>query len=426
MDLAITTLLLLTALICTIRTRFIQFRRFGSAMRCFSAESTGKGAVSPFQAAATSLAATIGTGNIAGVAGAILLGGPGTVFWMWISALVGMAAKYTEIFFGMRYRTENVIGPMAYIEHGLEHRWQPMAFAYAGFCAIACLTMGNLVQVNTVAEAAVSLFHSLPSVSRIPNVLVCAAVGGVTALAVGLVEYGGAKRVGRVAALLVPFMSLLYLLGAGVLLWVNRSRLLPAFHAIFSDVFNPKAFLVGISRGTFSHEAGLGTAAIAHGYAATDNNHRQALYGIFEVFFDTILICTVTALAVLVSGIPLVSIGEARNSALVIDAFATFFGASAAAAGISISLLLFAFSSIISFSLYGSFCATYLFGTAGGKMYRVLFLPLLIIGACTRVTVVWQLAEWCNMALAVINSAALLGLLFRPQRSHEYTIKTIL
>ncbi|MEG1524922.1 MAG: amino acid carrier protein [Clostridia bacterium] len=406
-------LLLATAGYCTCRTRFIQFRRFLPALKHAIPHRKSTHGVSPFQAAATSLAATIGTGNIAGVAGAILLGGPGTIFWMWITALLGMSTKYVEIYFGMRLRTKTLIGPMAYIRNGLQPGMHWLAALYAAVCALSCLCMGNLVQVNAVAEAAITFTQSVSMHTNLSPTFLAAAVGTCTAIAVGVVQFGGAKRTGQAAAILVPFMSGLYMLGALIVIVANLSALPGAFSAIIRGAWSMRAFLVGVARGMFTHEAGLGTAAIAHGSADTDEAHGQALYGVFEVFLDTIVICTLTALAILVSGIPIIAVDTAKNSALVIDAFGSVFGQTTAAACICVSLALFAFSSILSFSLYGATCMSSLFGSRAGTLYQIFFLPLLVVGACIRVSAAWQLAEWANMGIGLINSAALVLLMHR-------------
>ena len=398
-------LLLLTALRCTTRTRFVQFRRFCSALAAPFRKGAACGGVSPFEAAATSLASTIGTGNIAGVAGAILLGGPGTVFWMWVTALPGMAAKYVEIYFGMRCREGALIGPMAYIRKLLPRGMGLLAPLYAAICAVSCLTMGNLVQINAASEAVAALAESVSG--RSPALLPLA-VGVTGAAAVGAVQYGGARRVGKAAAFLVPVMSCLYIVCSLLAILTNLPRLPGAFAAILKGAWTPKAFLMGVSRGMFSHEAGLGTAAVAHASADTDNAHGQALYGIFEVFFDTLVICTLTALAVLCTDGSQPG-GDAGR--LVINAFSGLLGTVGAGIVVSLSLILFAFSSILSFSLYGSLCAGYLLGKKGAAAYRLVFLPLIALGACLKVSAAWKLADVSNMALAVVNSVALLFLL---------------
>lgn len=403
-------LLLCGGCYCTAQTRFIQFRRMKSALRGALDLRTSKNGVSPFSAMATSLAATIGTGNIAGVAGAILLGGPGTIFWMWMSALVGMASKYADIYFGIRFRTQDCIGPMAYMSRGLPKGFRWMGTAYAFCCMGACLCMGNLVQINALVEAgrtALTAF-GVPGADAFWPGLV---IGGGVAAIVAVVQFGGAKRVGRIASMLVPFMSVAYILGATAMIVFHARALPSACRAIVAHAFEPRAFLVGIARGTFTHEAGLGTAAIAHGCADTKTAHKQALYGVFEVFFDTLVICTLTALAILTSGVGWEMRGQAENSAYVIEAFGTVMGEKWAAACIAVSLALFAFSSILSFSYYGGVCAKYVFGTRGERGFRAVFPAFLVLGALLRVALVWRLAEWANQCMALLNMTALAMLL---------------
>lgn len=417
METAVALMMFLACCYCTWQTRFVQFTRLPQALRGAFDTGGGVSGVSPFSAMATSLAATIGTGNIAGVAGAILLGGPGAIFWMWASALVGMAAKYADIYFGMRYRTQKCIGPMAYMSCGLPAHMQPLARIYAVCCMVACLCMGNLVQVNALTEAVRTALsaYGLPAADALWPRL---ALGVFLAAVVGFVQLGGAQRVGRVASLLVPGMSALYVVGAAAVIALHYRALPAAFAAILAGACEPRAFLVGIARGTFTHEAGLGTAAIAHASAETDNAHRQALYGVFEVFFDTLVICSLTAFAVLVSGVSLDSSVQERNSALVIEAFATLLDQRAAALGIAVALALFAVSSILSFAYYGSVCARYAAKNHGARAYPYAFLLCILAGSFLRISLAWRLAEWANLSMAVINMTALVTLLRRQRPKH--------
>lgn len=418
-------LLVLSAAYCTLQVRFVQFRRFPGALRAFFSRgsATAEG-VTPFQACATSLAATIGTGNIAGVAGAMLLGGPGAVFWMWISALLGMGSKYLEIYFAVRYASarggaQTGVGPMRYITQGLGARYRPLACVYAVFCLAAALTMGNVVQVQTLAEGFTTLLvpaaSAAPSARSIP--LGC---GVAVAALLAPALFGGATRIGRVAAALVPFMSALYLL-CSLALIASRIHALPeALLSIVGGAFCPRAvlggaagasfgatFRVGIARGVFTHEAGIGTAALAHGSVLGADAHRQALYGVFEVFLDTLVLCTVTALVVLTSGISLDYGNGNVNGALVIEAFSVLFGRRIAAAFIAVSLALFAFSSVMSFSLYGSHCARFLFGKRAVPVYRLAFLACCAFSFCVPTYAAWRAAEWANALTAIVNTVAL-------------------
>lgn len=418
-------LLLSAAVLFTLRTRAVQFRRFRGSFRAFFSASGRTDGVSPYQASATSLAATIGTGNIAGTAGAILLGGEGAVFWMWISALFGMAAKYLEIYFAIRFAPKEAGAhgsPMQYIERGLGQKFRPLAIIYALFCLLAALTMGNCVQMVTLCEGVVSLFSVWnPSLSERGLLLVSVGAALCSALIVLPVLLGGAKRTGQVTAALVPVMSAFYILFALALILWRIDRLPNALYRIFYGAFHPRAllggaagigiqktFALGISRGVFTHESGVGTAALAHGSVKGADKHRQALYGIFEVFLDTIVLCTLTALAILVSGVALDYGNANQNGALVINAFAVLLGSRAASAFIAISLVLFALSSIISFSLYGRICADYLLGKRSRAVYIAAFTLLCAASSVLPIARVWQAGEWMNCLAGVVNAVAML------------------
>lgn len=427
MEIAIALLLLAAGAYFTIRTRFVQVRRFFASLAAFFRMEKGDDGrnVSPFEAAATALAATIGTGNIGGVAGALLTGGPGAVFWMWISALLGMALKYAEILFAVRFRQKGPDGwyggPMFYIERGLSKRWHFLAPAFALCGALAALGMGNLAQVNTVAESAITLFGALTGgVSAAGVSRISFAVGITVAGMIAVAVLGGSKRVGRVAALLVPLMSVLYIGGALLVVFGRPEQILPSLQMIVRSAFKPQAALggaigislretlrIGVSRGVFTHEAGLGTSAIAHAAADAKTPQKQALYGIFEIFLDTIVMCTLTALAILVSGVTLDYGNNAVAGSLVSHAFATRFGDTGASLFLSLSLLLFAFTSMLSFSLYGSQCAAYLFGRRAIKPYLFLFVALCVFGAMMPLALAWRISELLNMLMAVPNLIAL-------------------
>ncbi len=425
-------ILLLAAVVFSFRTRFVQFRRFGAALRQPLRPTRGAGgAVSPFEAAATSLAATIGTGNIAGVAGAILLGGPGAIFWLWVSSALGMGLKYAEVVIAMRYRRRGVDGqwrggPMYCIALGLPKRYGFLATVFSLCGMLAALGMGDLVQVNTVSESAQALYAAIAAGGTEGALFSVRLVTGlVTAALLFLVLSGGAQRVGRAAAMLVPFVSALYLLLCMVLLVGNAAALPGALRDIVVGAFAPQAvlggaagfgfltvFRVGLSRGVFSHEAGLGTSAIAHSSAEGASPREQGLYGVFEVFFDA-LICTITALAVLVCGIRLPYGNAELNSTLVIQAFATQFGEALSAGFLALSLLLFAFSSMTSFALYGARCAEFLFGSGVQRAYYAVFLLLTVLGALLPRSTAWEIADWLNAAMAIPNLTAMTLLLRR-------------
>ena len=402
-------LLLVCGSALTLRLRFVQFRRPFYALRTLRHKS--ENGVSPFEALATSLGGCIGTGNIAGVAGAILLGGPGALVWMWLSAIICAASKYAEIYYAQRLGGS----PMDYMANGLPRFLRFLAPLYALVCMITSLCMGNLVQANATAEAMGSMFSG--DSARLVTGLCLAAL-------TALVTFGGAKRVGRSAAFLVPFMSILYLLGSLVIIGVNISALPGALYAIAEGAVRPRAltggvagflttFRVGMARGVFTHEAGMGTAALAHGAVRAKNPHTQALLGVFEVFFDTIVICSFTGLAILVSGVPLPYGDASVNGTLVIDAFSAVLGGKAAGILIAAALSLFALTTILSFSLFGTICAERLFGQKARLPFRLVFCVLLVVGALISPAFAWRATEVLTLLMALVNGSALMVLTFR-------------
>lgn len=429
------TILLLAAVTFSFRTRFVQFRRLGRALVLpLRGNADSSDGVSPFEAASTSLAATIGTGNIAGVAGALLLGGPGALLWLWISALLGMGLKYAEIVIAMRYRRRGNDGvwrggPMYCISYGLPKRYSILAILFSLCGMLVALGMGNLVQVNTVAESAEALHTVLSGRTGPQSLLYVRLTAGILAAALlALVLSGGAIRVGRAASLLVPVMSLLYLVFCFVILLARAPALPGVFRLILESAFSPRAalggtagigflttFRVGLSRGVFSHEAGLGTSAIAHSGAEGISPQDQGLFGVFEVFFDALL-CTLTGLTVLVSGITMPYGDASLNSTLVINAFSTRFSPALAAVFIAVSLLLFAFTSMTTFALYGARCAEFLFGSHVQKIYYVVFLLVTILGALLPRSAAWEIGELLNAAMSIPNLTAMALLVRRvPQ-----------
>ena len=429
------TILLLAAVTFSFRTRFVQFRRLGRALVLpLRGNADSSDGVSPFEAASTSLAATIGTGNIAGVAGALLLGGPGALLWLWVSALLGMGLKYAEIVIAMRYRRRGNDGvwrggPMYCISYGLPKRYSILAILFSLCGMLVALGMGNLVQVNTVAESAEALYTVLSGRTGPQSLLYVRLTAGIlAAVLLALVLSGGALRVGRAASLLVPVMSLLYLVFCFVILLARAPALPGVFRLIFESAFSPQAalggtagigflttFRVGLSRGVFSHEAGLGTSAIAHSGAEGISPQDQGLFGVFEVFFDALL-CILTGLTVLVSGITMPYGDASLNSTLVINAFSTRFSPALAAVFIAVSLLLFAFTSMTTFALYGARCAEFLFGSHVQKIYYVVFLLVTILGALLPRSAAWEIGELLNAAMSIPNLTAMALLVRRvPQ-----------
>ncbi|MBO5254117.1 MAG: sodium:alanine symporter family protein [Clostridia bacterium] len=410
----------------SVRTGFIQFRKFGLAMkntigRIFEKKQAKEGAMTPFQAVCTALSATVGTGNISGVAGAIALGGPGAVFWMWISAFLGMCTKFAEVTLAVHFREKNeqgdyVGGPMYYIKNGLKKHWLWLAYVFAAFGICAVFGTGNAAQANTIVasiNSALLSYNLLPESSlRVTNVIIGVAI----AIIVALILIGGIKRIGRVSEKLVPVMAILYVvLGIGVIV-INLDRIPEVFASIFRGAFNPRAvtggivgsfFLSmrnGISRGIFSNEAGLGTGSIAHACADTDEPVQQGMFGIFEVFMDTIIVCTMTALVILLSGVDIV-FGKAAGSELTISGFVSVYG-NWITIFTAIAMCCFAFSTIIGWGLYGSRCAEFLFGSKATKIFLALYSLISIVGATMDLGLVWSISETFNGLMAIPNLIA--------------------
>lgn len=423
-------LLLVTGVLLSVRAGFPQLRRFGEMLRvtlgsAFSSKKE-RGAISPFQAVSTALAGTVGTGNIAGVAGALTLGGPGAVFWMWFSSFWGMATKYAEVLLAVRFRRRNRAGewrggPMYTIQNGLGPRFRPLAMLFSLFGMLAAFGIGNLAQVNTIASAVSSVFGTLMPGS-FSDFSVRLAVGLLTATAVGLALLGGAARIGALAERLVPAMSIIYITGALAVICTHAGTLPDVLHSIFADAFTPHAALggacgigvqqavrIGVARGIFTNEAGLGSAPIAHAATSETDPARQGLFGIFEVFVDTIVICTLTALAILTSGVN-IPYGKNAGAELTIAAFADSFGAKTAGLLIAVCLVFFAFSSVLSWSLYGCRCAEYLFGMKSESVYRLVFVAANVLGAVCELSLVWNLSEALNGLMIIPNLISLLAL----------------
>ena len=408
------------------RTGFLQIRKFPYALRCtigrmFKKKEASDGAITPFQAVCTALAATVGTGNIAGVAGAIAIGGPGAVFWMWVSALLGMCTKFFEVTLAVHYRERNargelVGGPMYYIKNGLGKKWMPLAYAYALFGVFAVFGTGNATQVNTITaaiNAPLLNYHLLSSAQVSACNLI---IGIVICLVVGLILIGGIKRIGRVSEQLVPLMALLYvILALGII--ALRVQAVPAvFAAIFEGAFQPAAvtggivgsFFVsmkkGVSRGIFSNEAGLGTGSIAHACADTRKPVKQGMFGIFEVFMDTIVICTMTALVILLSGVS-VPYGQAAGAELTISGFVSVYGGWVSIFT-AVAMCCFAFSTIIGWGLYGARCAEFLFGSKIILPFNIAYALISIVGATVNLGLVWDVSDTFNGFMIVPNLVA--------------------
>ncbi|NLO24538.1 MAG: sodium:alanine symporter family protein [Clostridiales bacterium] len=405
-----------TGVYLTTRTNFMSITKIGyvlknTLLKMFEKTTVGEGEITPFQAVATALAATIGIGNIAGVATAIALGGPGAVFWMWVSAIFGMATKYGEVVLAIKYREKTpdgrfVGGPMYYIRNGLNLKWLAAIFAFFG--ALAAFGIGNMTQANSVAAAMEATFGANKLVSGI-----------VLAVATAAVVLGGLKRIAQVTERLVPFMAAFYIIGGIIILIIKASSIPAAFGLIFSSAFTGTAAVggfagstimmatrYGVARGVFSNEAGLGSAPIAHAAATTDSAVKQGLWGIFEVFMDTIVVCSITALSIVVTGVW--QTGE-TGAALTTAAFNEGLPGPGGII-VAVGVLLFAYSTILSWEYYGERCAEYLFGSKAIMPYRVIWIPFILIGAIGGLVTIWDIADTLNGLMAIPNLIGLLGL----------------
>ncbi len=427
-------LLIGTGIYMSCRLGFLQFRKFGYIMkntvgRLFSRQETREGALTPLQALTTALAGTVGTGNIAGVAGAIALGGPGAIFWMWIAALFGMCTKYSEIILAVYFRKNNnkgdfVGGPMYYIENGLGKKWHWLAVLFCIFGMIAAIGTGGMTQINTIATSIGSVATSFnPEIGEGTLQILYLVIGILGAVLAGLVLIGGMQRIGSVTERLVPAMALVYTASALIVILTHAGSLGTVFAQIVKGAFSPEAIsggLLGVTiqqavkagfgRGIFSNEAGLGTAPIAHAAADVDHPVHQAMYGVFEVFTDTIVICTITALAILVSGYAPDFYGSAAGTNLTILAFSTTMGSKAASIIIAICIMMFAFSTLLSWCLYGARCLEFLIGGRGVIIYEVIYIIGVVIGSVVKLDLVWSLADSMNALMAIPNLIAVLAL----------------
>lgn len=440
LSIAMMVMLIAGGLFISIKTGFLQFGKFGYTIKntlgtLFKKDLHTKdsGSVSPFQAVATALAGTIGTGSIAGLATALVLGGPGAVFWMWISALLGMVTKYAEIVLSLKYRETNedgayVGGPMYYIKNGLGYKW--LAALFAIFAMVACIGTGNATQSNSISGIMESSFSVAPWITGI-----------VLTVIVGAVILGGVKRIASVNEKLVPIMAVFFILSAVAALIFNAGRIPTAFALIFKEAFNFKAAFggvagygilaamrYGIGRGVFSNEAGLGSAPIAHAASSTKDPAKQGLWGMFEVFITTIVICTMSALVVLTSDVymnafnagatPEVT-GASLSSAAFNEALPYVGGIV-----ISVATVFFALSTILGWAYYGEVCAGYLFKNnrrTAVWIYRAIYVAFVFIGAVAEIDIVWLIADCFNALMAVPNLVALIalsGVVIKVTRDH--------
>ena len=405
------TLLLGVGIYLSIGLKFMPWRNIGHGFKLLLSGQAEKdqGDISPFQALMTALSATIGTGNIAGVATAIFLGGPGAIFWMWVTALFGMATKYGEAVLAVKYREidsrgKRQGGPMYYIKNGLGKNWKWLGFLFALFGTIAAFGIGNMVQSNSVADALKSNFNVDPTIT-----------GVILAILVSLVILGGIKRIGEVAGKLVPIMAVAYIAGSLLVIFANFGNIGEAFALIFSSAFSGTAatggfagaavwaaIRFGVARGVFSNEAGLGSAPIAHAAAQTNDPVRQGMIGMLGTFIDTIIICTMTALVILLTGTW--SSGETGAS---LSTLAYGQGISGGNYIVTLGLVVFAFTTLLGWSYYGERCAEYIFGVSIIIPYRILWVVAILTGALIKLNFVWLFADVMNGFMAIPNLIAL-------------------
>ena len=411
----------------TVKTGFVQITHFGLAVRTvldgvLKKQKGGTGTITPFQALSTALASTVGNGNIGGVATAILIGGPGAIFWMWVCASVGMATKYAEIVLGVHYRVttergELASGPMYYISRGLKWKGPAKILAYM-FCVFGAATAlfgtGNMAQSNTISRTSVEAAKTIFNLD-IPHWL----PGIVVTVLVGLVLIGGIKRIGHVAETLVPTMLALYLLTGIAYVAFNLGHIPEVFSLIFKHAFTPSAAIggfagagvsvaiaAGISRGVLSNEAGMGSAPIAHGIAQVDHPVQQGIVGIFEVFVDTILVCSMTAFIILSSGMWTDAAYQQASGDLTAAALST--SIPFASTIVALSSFLFGFSTLIGWCYYGEKCTEFLFGSRSVVPYRYVFVSLIMVGSVASVPLVFALGTLLNGLMALPNLIALL------------------
>ncbi|MEE3746278.1 sodium:alanine symporter family protein [Streptococcus suis] len=409
-------LLVGTGVYLTLCLGVFQIGKLPTAFRLiFSSDQSGQGDVSSFAALCTALAATVGTGNIVGVATAITTGGPGALFWMWVAAFFGMATKYAEGFLAIKYRTKDANGqaaggPMHYITLGMGKKWKPLAvfFAISGVL-VALLGIGTFSQVNSITASLETSFGLAPQLVSI-----------VTAISIAFFIFGGIEKISDVSTKVVPFMAILYILASITVLAVHWDQLLPTLALVFKSAFTPAAAMGGfvgatvkeaiqrgIARGVFSNESGLGSAPIAAAAAKSDNPVEQGLISMTGTFIDTLIICTLTGLTILVTG--QWSVEGLAGAPLTQAAFASVFGSTGSIA-LTISLVLFAFTTILGWSYYGERCIEFLFGTKSILPYRLLFVAMVALGGFLKLDLIWTIADIVNGLMALPNLIALLAL----------------
>ena len=414
-------LLIPTGIYFTIRTRFLPIRLFPDMVGALVEKKKEKNSLSSFQTLIVSTATRVGMGNLVGVVAAISAGGAGAVFWMWISALLGMCTKFSEVTLAVHFREKNaegdlVGGPMYYIKNGLKKQWHWLAYLFAAFGVLTVFGTGNATQVNTITTAIDSALYNYGVISEQNVSTLNLVIGIILAVLIGLILLGGIKRIGQVAEKLVPFMAVIYIILAIGVVILNYRNIPTVFASIFKGAFSPASvtggavgsFFMsmkkGVSRGIFSNEAGLGTGSIAHACADTRKPVKQGFFGIFEVFVDTIVICTLTALVILCSGVP-VGYGDAAGAELTILGFTSTYG-SWVSIFTAIAMCCFAFSTIIGWGLYGTRCVEFLLGTRANRPFMILYALVAIVGATMELGLMWNIAETFNGLMVIPNLIA--------------------
>ncbi len=425
-------LLMSAGIILTVGLKGFQFRKFGYAMKntvgkMFQKQEAKAGEVTPLQALTTALAATVGTGNIAGITFAVTLGGPGSIFWLWVSALLGMATKYSEVLLSVKFRERNALGdwvggPMYYIKNGLGKNWKWLGAVFCIFGGLASFGIGNAVQVGEITSAVNTAIQSFVPAAADYQMVINIVLAVILMVIIGVVLVGGIKRIGEVTEFMVPVMSVIYIVACLLVIGANINKVPHVFAMIFQGAFTPEGVTGGVAaitiktciewgvkRGVFSNEAGLGSAPIAHAATSESNPVKQGLYGIFEVFMDTIVICTLSGLTLLLAlDADTINYGVKGSTALNAQALGTVLGGKVGALIIAIGLSLFALSTVLSWGLYGTRCWEFLLGEKAVKPYQIIFTLVVIISATMDLTLAWNIADTLNGLMAIPN---LIGLI---------------
>ena len=427
-------LLMGAGIILTVGLKGFQFRKFGYAMKntlgkMFTKQEAKAGEVTPIQALTTALAATVGTGNIAGITTAITLGGAGSIFWLWVSALLGMATKYSEVLLSIKYRERNALGdwvggPMYYIKNGLGKNWKWLGAVFCVLGGIASFGIGNAVQVGNITSSINNAIQAFAPAAADHKMAINIVVALILMAIIGIVLVGGIKRIGEVTEFLVPIMSIIYIVACLIVVIANITKVPAVFGMIFQGAFSPQAVTGGaagvgvkmciewgVKRGVFSNEAGLGSAPIAHAASSESNPVKQGLYGIFEVFMDTIVICTLSGLTILLAlDSSTLNYGVAGDTSLNAMALGSVFGNKAGALIIAIGMSLFALSTALSWGLYGTRCWEFLLGEKAVRPYQILYTLVVIISATMNLSLAWDIADTFNGLMAIPNLIALIAL----------------